>query len=256
MKRNLIFLLLFLCLPSLVFAGMNKETLRKALLKLEQHLQRAQAAQGPLCDPEVLARAQTCLTGAKEEYLEGDYWEAEDMLQTCQYESEGIWDRILACGKDQDVDGVPDLKDLCPDAPETYNGYRDRDGCPDRMPERAVLSMEKIEIIEPLHFDEETQQLLSISDPVLKSVATILQENPGMKIEIQAHLDDSVPRERAMEMTRLRAENVKDALVSLGVSPARLAAVGKGSQEPVAPNDSPLGRLVNQRVEFIRVRTP
>ncbi len=252
-KRNLIFLILFLCLPSVVFAGMNRETLRTSILQLEEHLQRAQAAQGPLCDPEVLARAQTCLTGAKEEYLEGDYWESEDMLEACQSESEGIWDRILACGKDQDVDGVPDLNDLCPEAPETYNGYRDRDGCPDRMPERALLAVEKIELIEPLHFEEETQQILPISQRVLKSVAGILQENPGLKLEIQAHLDDSVPPDRAVEMTLLRAENVKDALVALGISPARLIAVGKGSREPVASNDSPLGRLVNQRVEFVRV---
>jgi len=32
---------------------------------------------------------------------------------------------------DSDDDGIPDNLDACPDAPETYNGFQDEDGCPD-----------------------------------------------------------------------------------------------------------------------------
>jgi outer membrane protein OmpA-like peptidoglycan-associated protein len=218
---------------------------------LEGHLLRAQTAQGPLCEPEILALAQTCLASAKEEFQEGDYWEADDILDACQKKSEGIWDRILACGKDLDVDGVPDLNDLCPNAPETYNGYRDRDGCPDRIPERAVLATNKIEIIEPLHFDDATHQLLPSSDRVLRDVVRILDDNQELQILVQAYLDDSVPPERALEITTIRANNVKNALVALGAPSHRIEPVGMGSRDPVAPNDSPMGRRVNQRIEFV-----
>ena len=221
--------------------------------RLEVYLQKAQAAQGPLCDPETLARAQACLTSAKEEYLEGDYWEAEDMLVDCQKESKGIWDKILACGKDHDVDGIPNPKDLCPTEPETYNGYRDLDGCPDQVPERALLTPEKIEIIEPFLFGGSTQQLLPASNRVLRDVATILQENPLIRIKIQAYLDNSLPMDQALEITTARAENVKKALVIMGIPPYRLEAVGMGSMEPVASNESEFGRLVNQRVELLRI---
>lgn len=34
-------------------------------------------------------------------------------------------------GSDRDRDGIPDRLDLCPDAPEDYDGFRDDDGCPD-----------------------------------------------------------------------------------------------------------------------------
>jgi hypothetical protein len=32
---------------------------------------------------------------------------------------------------DADGDGIPDASDLCPESPETFNGYKDDDGCPD-----------------------------------------------------------------------------------------------------------------------------
>jgi hypothetical protein len=35
---------------------------------------------------------------------------------------------------DTDGDGIPDSKDRCKTKPETYNGYKDTDGCPDKKP--------------------------------------------------------------------------------------------------------------------------
>ena len=37
---------------------------------------------------------------------------------------------------DTDGDNIPDGVDLCPAAPETWNKYRDHDGCPDTTPEQ------------------------------------------------------------------------------------------------------------------------
>ena len=39
--------------------------------------------------------------------------------------------RIDRPGQDRDVDGVEDLLDRCPDAPEDVDGADDDDGCPD-----------------------------------------------------------------------------------------------------------------------------
>jgi parallel beta-helix repeat protein len=35
---------------------------------------------------------------------------------------------------DNDKDGIPDSADVCPNAPEIRNGYKDEDGCPDQVP--------------------------------------------------------------------------------------------------------------------------
>lgn len=38
---------------------------------------------------------------------------------------------LQAIGKDSDGDGIPDMYDKCPQAPEDFDGYQDQDGCPD-----------------------------------------------------------------------------------------------------------------------------
>lgn len=38
--------------------------------------------------------------------------------------------------KDYDKDKIPDYRDKCKTKPETYNGYKDTDGCPDKKPKK------------------------------------------------------------------------------------------------------------------------
>lgn len=251
--RSLRFLLVFLCLPAVTLAYPDREVLDREIARLEEYLRKAQAAEGPQCAPESLARAQSHLARAREELQEGDLWEAEDAVRLCEKEAEGIWESILVCGKDLDRDGVPDRRDRCPDRSETYNDYMDGDGCPDRIPQRAVLTADKIEILVPIRFDEESRRVLPGSNDVLGEVARILEENPGLRISIRAHMSDRLPAEEADEFTERRARAVKSALTDLGVADDRMEAEGRGSLEPVAANDSDWGRSLNERVEFIRI---
>ena len=239
-----------LCFPAMVLASQGRDVLQQEIMGLEERLKKARDAQGPMCAPEVLAEAQACLAGVKEEFLEGDYWEAEDALHICKEKSEGLWESILACTEDVDLDGIPDRKDLCPHDPESYNGYKDVDGCPDRMPERALLTAEKIEVLEPIRFEEKSQKPLTASGAVLEDVARILKENPDLHVCIDVHLDNSLPAEVALRVSSERAGNVKNTLEELGIAANRVQAEGKGSREPIASNGSPFGRQLNQRVEF------
>jgi outer membrane protein OmpA-like peptidoglycan-associated protein len=241
-------------MPCLVFGYPDPEKLSQQMKRLEEYLRKAQAAEGPECAPESLAAAQSYLAKAKEEFQEGDYWEAEDAIRLCEKEASGIWEKILVCGNDLDRDGIPDRKDRCLKEPETYNNYMDEDGCPDRIPQRAVLTAYKIELLVPILFDDQTQRPLLDSDPVLAEVARIMNENPELRFSIQAHLDDRLPPGQADYVTERRADSVKSVLVDLGVADDRLNAEGRGSREPLASNDSSWGRMLNQRVEIIRIR--
>ncbi|MEO6951089.1 MAG: thrombospondin type 3 repeat-containing protein, partial [Polyangia bacterium] len=62
-------------------------------------------------------------------------------------DKDGVVDRLDKCPEvagvpenggcpdtDTDKDGVPDRLDKCPNEPETVNGYKDLDGCPDELP--------------------------------------------------------------------------------------------------------------------------
>jgi outer membrane protein OmpA-like peptidoglycan-associated protein len=245
--------LFLLALPAAAQGYPDSEQLALEMERLEEYLRKAQAAEGPECAPESLAAAQAHLARAKEEFQEKDFWAAEDAILLCEKEAQGIWAKILICGKDLDRDGVSDLKDQCLNDPETYNDYMDGDGCPDQIPRMAVLTGDKIEILVPILFDDDTQRPLTDSYAVLEEVARIMKENPDLRFSIQSHLDARLPPELADDATERRADSVLDVLVYLGVRDDRLEAEGRGSREPVAANDSSWGRMLNQRVEFIRI---
>lgn len=52
------------------------------------------------------------------------------------------------------------------------------------------------------------------------------------------------------ELSQKRAETVKQFLISQGVEPDMITAVGHGAANPVARNDTPKGRSQNRRVEL------
>ena len=48
-----------------------------------------------------------------------------------------------------------------------------------------------------------------------------------------------------------RAAAVKDYLISQGIEASRLDTKGMGSHDPIASNDTQLGRQANRRIEFL-----
>jgi len=239
-----------------VAAYVDVHALHNKLTALHETLSMIETSDGPLCVPDALARAQASLAQAWREYEEGDYWEAEDYLADAEGTARALLEKLPGCRADRDLDGIPDSKDRCPGEPETYNGYLDEDGCPDNPPSRAVLTPERIELIEPIRFDEKTGEISPASKPVLQDVARILLENKDLSIRIEAHTDDRVSDEEARRVTLQWATAVRRALVAHSIAPDRLAAYGMGSSRPIASNATPLGREMNRRVELIRVHSP
>ncbi len=246
---------IFFCLfPDGLFGSSDKALLLEEINRLQAYLQKVQATEGPVCSPEPLAAAQACLAKVKEEFDEKDFWEAEDYLKRCKNKAKGLWERILACSKDLDRDGIADHKDQCLDDPEIYNGYKDEDGCPDQTPKKALLTTDKIEILESVQFDQQTYEPLEVSMPLLKEITKIMLENPDIYLLIETHLDNSLSAQEALQTTKIQAENIKSSLISLGISKYRLKTEWKGDREPIVSNTSPWGKRLNRRVEFIRMR--
>lgn len=70
-------------------------------------------------------------------------------------------------------------------------------------------------------------------------------------ILIEGHTDSRGSANLNQALSQRRAEAVRAALVEEGVDPARMTAVGRGEEQPVASNDSDEGRARNRRVEVI-----
>ncbi|MEP7337830.1 MAG: OmpA family protein [Acidobacteriota bacterium] len=87
----------------------------------------------------------------------------------------------------------------------------------------------------------------------LSKLAGILSAFPGdYQIEIEGHTDSVGAEMFNLNLSRGRAESVRDYLVQNGIKPERvIAARGFGEAKPVADNETPAGRQVNRRVEII-----
>lgn len=151
---------------------------------------------------------------------------------------------------DSDSDRVPDGRDKAPLRAETYNGYMDEDGIPDEAPiSKVAFLTEKVKLfLESILFNFNSWKISDHYHPILNKMATILIENPSMKLLIEGYTDDS--EENNLKLSKRRAQSVRDYLVLKGVASDRLLTKGKGKGEPAAPNYSEEERARNRRVEF------
>jgi outer membrane protein OmpA-like peptidoglycan-associated protein len=163
---------------------------------------------------------------------------------------------------DNDLDRVLDIADKCPNVPETYNGFEDEDGCPDTVPPEVDALRGTIEGL--IYADGETV-VRDSALPSIRKIARTMTTHPGIRVVLIGHTDDREARQFATadpgqpvpeleavsaDLSRARAEAVKNTLMASGIPQARIIVEGKGAEEPVADNARPRGRLANRRVEI------
>ncbi|MGB1017027.1 MAG: OmpA family protein, partial [Nannocystaceae bacterium] len=148
---------------------------------------------------------------------------------------------------DSDEDGIDDLHDECIDDPENINGYEDEDGCPDviPLPVRKILGT-----IQGIHFGFLSAALTEDSKPIIARAAKVLAKYPDMHLQIQGHTDSDGDPEFNLDLSRKRAESVRQELIRSGVAEDRLSAIGYGGEQPVESNENESGRAKNRRIEF------
>jgi outer membrane protein OmpA-like peptidoglycan-associated protein len=110
------------------------------------------------------------------------------------------------------------------------------------------LSGNELELKTPIVFQKGSAKLPRDAVFVLQEIAPFLDQHPDIgRIEIQSHTADSDAA--ATTLSNDRANTIRDALVLLGVPPARLTARGYGGSDPIKPADSP-ERDANERIVF------
>lgn len=122
-------------------------------------------------------------------------------------------------------------------------------------PERVEVNRMRVALEEVLaghkvQFLINTAELVPASRELLDRVAAVLDDDPTVTIEVQGHTDilGSVATNNALSQSR--ADAVRDYLITRGISPGRLTAIGYGPTRPVATNTTLEGRIKNRRVEF------
>jgi outer membrane protein OmpA-like peptidoglycan-associated protein len=85
----------------------------------------------------------------------------------------------------------------------------------------------------------------------LNTVASSLLKYPNSRIEVIGHTDNTGSAAYNQDLSQRRAVSVASVLRESGVPGARIAAFGRGEDQPVASNLTPEGRAKNRRVEII-----
>ena len=85
----------------------------------------------------------------------------------------------------------------------------------------------------------------------LDRLAAFLHQYPNQRVIIESHTDSLGPDEYNRELSQRRAQRVADAMAARGIDRARMTIIGFGETQPIASNDTQVGRRQNRRVEFV-----
>jgi hypothetical protein len=100
-----------------------------------------------------------------------------------------------------------------------------------------------------VYFSHDGVQPLSLDG--IQGLLRMMKSSPTMRVEIGGHTDNSGQDAYNMELSKRRANAVREMLIKGGADASRITAVGYGKTKPLSPNDSRQGRSLNRRTEFI-----
>jgi len=168
-------------------------------------------------------------------------WTPEDAIEGCDGKpvkpKSAAVPVVAAVPADSDGDGVPDDVDKCPDSPT--DKPVDADGC-------TIVSV----VLKNVQFESNSSELTSGSSESLDKVVNAMNEYDQLRIEIQAHTDNSGEAAYNLSLSEKRANSVRDYLIAKGVAANRMAVKGFGETQPIADNSTRDGRATNRRVEL------
>lgn len=134
---------------------------------------------------------------------------------------------------------IDDIEVVCLDSVET-------------VPAKAkeTIPVGKIVTLENIFFATGESEVLQQSYNELMKLVQLLENNPGMQIELRGHTDNQGTQEYNQKLSEARAKAVVDYLVERGIDRKRLSSIGYGKSHPIADNATAEGRQQNRRVEY------
>jgi OOP family OmpA-OmpF porin len=102
-----------------------------------------------------------------------------------------------------------------------------------------------------IRFEQARANLDPDSTALLDRLIEIAMRCPTTSIEIAGHTDGDGEDGFNQALSEKRAQAVVDYLVKAGLPATRFTAVGYGSTQPVAGNDTDEGKAQNRRIEFL-----
>ncbi|MDK9699380.1 MAG: OmpA family protein [bacterium] len=108
--------------------------------------------------------------------------------------------------------------------------------------------------LEGIVFKTGSADILPAGEATLYRALATLNDYPEIVVEIHGHTDNVGADDMNLALSQSRANSVMNWLVSKGVTASRMSATGFGETKPIATNETPEGRQMNRRIEFVRVK--
>jgi OmpA-OmpF porin, OOP family len=156
---------------------------------------------------------------------------------------------VLGCPlPDGDGDGVADLFDRCPAAPETVQGHQDDDGCPDHPPPRVDRHPWTVDT--RIRFARDSAGLRGPARRLVAALAGRLRDADATLMLLgSAHACEADAADTRHALALHRAEAVRDQLVRAhGLDPGRLVTGVALPDQPCDPRASAVERREHTRV--------
>lgn len=117
--------------------------------------------------------------------------------------------------------------------------------------EAAMPELKPTEYIPPIYFLQSSYQLIPESEAVLRQLAKYLITNPHYRLQAIGHTDNVGDEKKNLALSEYRGLVTVNFLRQLGVPEGRMRSTGKGSKEPLVPNDTEEHRIQNRRVALV-----
>lgn len=115
---------------------------------------------------------------------------------------------------------------------------------------KIEAKIQKIIAFEDINFELNKARLTEKSIKTISHIATLLKENPEVRVKIGGHTDDLGDDTHNLNLSQQRVDAVKNSLISMDISEHRIDAIGYGETQPLVSNDTEENRRKNRRVEF------
>lgn len=101
-----------------------------------------------------------------------------------------------------------------------------------------------------VQFEKNSADLDPIFVTQLSQLAGVLLQQPLDHVLLVGYSSNEGTEDYNLDLSRQRATNVRDYLLSKGINKSQIDVLGKGSADPLLPNDTEEGRNKNRRVEI------
>lgn len=105
-------------------------------------------------------------------------------------------------------------------------------------------------IVHGIEFAFDSATLRPEAEVHLETLHAGLSAATAGRITVVGHTSSEGPADYNLDLSRRRAAAVAAAMIARGIDPPRIAAEGRGEDEPIADNATAAGRALNRRVEI------